>query len=180
MRAEAGRSTAVGTLGLRTALKQDALKKDSRGLCRGVIKEGWLLCLSSWARVLHLSCSLQAEMAAGLRHGSSRVTSKVAQQQSPPLPGRPDRAFVPNPHCHPHPATQWPLPSPGWGSQKSWSCQTPEQAGEPRGRPLDSQRFPAPLLVPQAAHHLDKRPRPWPPCPGEPRPTLLERKWVET
>lgn len=53
---------------------------------------------------------------------------------SPPLPRRPDQAFVPNP-CHPHPATQWPLPSLGWGSQKSWSCQIHRQRESPGAIP---------------------------------------------
>lgn len=57
-----------------------------------------------------------------------RASRGVYLSPSPPLPGG---LTGPNPHCHPHPATQWPLPSLGWGSRKSWSCQIPGQAGEP-------------------------------------------------
>lgn len=62
---------------------------------------------------------------------------------------------------------------PGLGETEELVLLNTWAGGRALGRPLDSQHSPAPLPAPGAAHHPDRRPRPWPPCPTEPRPSLL-------
>ena len=62
---------------------------------------------------------------------------------------------------------------PGLGEPEELVLPNTWAGGRALGRPLDSQHSPMPLLAPGAAHPPDRRPKPWPPCPTEPRPSLL-------